>query len=589
MAKYTDDSIARVKEAVDMVALVGQRTDLRRVGSRWTGLCPFHDERTPSFSVNADDKLYHCFGCGESGDAIRFVQETEGVDFREALERLAERTNVELKREQEDPEAERRRTEQDRLRALLSRAAQFYESYLWKAAEAAPAREYLAERGLGEAVVREFAVGYAPGAGDKLISQAAKAGNRPEDLVGAGLARRRNGQVEDAFRGRLIFPLADQRGRVLGFAGRALRDGQQPKYLNTSENRAVGFHKGQMLYGMHNARAAAMKAGRFVVVEGYTDVLALHQAGIPEVVAIMGTALTDDQLKELTRGEGMVYLALDADNAGKQATFRASGMAEERNAELRVVAMPGGRDPAEIIAEDGPEAFRALLEAALTVPEFQVRRVLEQSDLSNASGRERALERVLPVLQSAPPITRNALIPIAADKVGLDPRDIEAQLPAGGRIARRPSGGDAAAPRSLPPVRPVAAVERAERVFLALCLQLGDFGREYLQRSSPEHFATDLMREARRHLLTHPGDPLSGLTPAEQSLATAVMEIVQMADEGPVVEQALRLSYLQLELRRVERDLRNAEQRSDFERQRSLWGERELVRGEISDLMGQTA
>lgn len=580
MALYTKDSIDRVKEAVDMVALVGQRTDLRRVGTRYTGLCPFHDERTPSFSVNAEDKLYYCFGCGEKGDAVRFVQETEGVDFREAVERLAERTNVELKLEKEDPEAERRRSEQDRLRALLSRAQQFYESYLWKAGEASGVREYLASRGLEEPVLREFGVGYAPAAGDKLISQAGKSGSGVDDLVRAGLARRRNGRVEDAFRGRLIFPLADQRGRVLGFAGRALREGQQPKYLNTSENAAVGFHKGQMLYGMHKARAAAMKAGRFIVVEGYTDVLALHQAGIPECVAIMGTALTDDQLKELTRGEGMVYLALDADNAGKQATFRASGMAKERGAELKVIAMPGGRDPAEIITEDGADAFAALLEGALSVADFQVRRIVEQADLSSAAGRERALETAAPVLQSAPQIEREELVPAVASRLGIDPSIVWARLSAPARTEGE---------RRVPPTRPISAMERAERVFLALCLQLGETGRGYLERSTPEHFATDVMRQARDHLVTHSGDPLAGLDPDEQSFASAVMKIVQMADEAPVAPSALELSFLQLDLRRVERDLRSAEQLSDFERQRGLWAERETIRADISRLMGEAA
>jgi DNA primase len=592
MALYTKDSIDRVKEAVDMHGLVSERTDLKRVGSRWTGLCPFHDERTPSFSVDVEQKLYHCFGCGQSGDAIRFVQETEGVDFREAIERLSERTRVELVREASDPEEEKRRAQTDRLRALLTRAGQFYAAYLWKAAEAEPARKYLAERGLDQAVLEEFQVGYAPSAGDKLIQQAAKSGFSAQDLVTAGLARRREGRVEDAFRGRIIFPLADHRGRILGFAGRALREGQQPKYLNTSENKAVGFHKGQLLYGMHKARTPAMKTGRFVVVEGYTDVLALHQAGVPECVAIMGTSLTDPQLEELTRVQGTVYLALDADNAGKQATFRAAGMAADRNTELRVIAMPGGRDPAEIVTQDGAGAFRSLIDSALSVPEFQVRRVLEQSDLSSAPGRDRAMNEVLPVIQSAPPIMSNELVRIASDQLGIDPQTLKAEL---GAPRRRPAASGtlgttgAAVSRPARPMSPVSQVERSERVFLSLCLGLGERGSAYLERSRPEHFATEIMRRARQHLLTHTGDPLADLTPAEQDLASAVMEIVKLADEGPVAEQALQLSYLQLELRRVERDLRTAEQRSDFERQRHLWGERESVRGEISDLMGQTA
>jgi DNA primase len=582
MALYTKDSIDRVKEAVDMHALISERTDLRRVGSRWTGLCPFHDERTPSFSVDVEQKLYHCFGCGESGDAIRFVQETEGVDFREAVERLSERTRVELVREASDPEEEKRRAAQDRLRALLGRAAQFYSAYLWKADEAEAARTYLSERGLDQSVLEEFQVGYAPSAGDKLIQQAAKSGFSAQDLVTAGLARRREGRVEDAFRGRIIFPLADQRGRILGFAGRALREGQQPKYLNTSENKAVGFYKGQMLYGMHKARTAAMKTGRFVVVEGYTDVLALHQAGVPECVAIMGTSLTDQQLEELTRVQGTVYLALDADNAGKQATFRAAGMAADRNTELRVIAMPGGRDPAEIITQDGADAFRGLIESALSVPEFQVQRELDQSDRSE-SGRQRALDACVALIESAPIAMREGLRKRVADRLGIDLNVLKTMTSA------PPRSAPASEQRAAPPVRPIAQVERTERVFLSLCLGLGETGRDYLERSLPEHFATDLMREARLHLLTHTGDPLADLNPAEQSHASAVMEIVQLADEGAVAEQALRLSYLQLDLRRVERDLRTAEQRSDHERQRQLWSERESVRGEIQELMGQTA
>lgn len=582
MPRYTPESKDRVREAVDFVGLVSERSDLRRAGSQWMGLCPFHEERSPSFSVDPSDKVYNCFGCGERGDVFTFVQKTQGLDFVQALEYLADRTNVELERVQEDPAAERRRAQQDRLRALLTRAGQFYSAYLWKAAESEPARRYLAERGLEQAVLEKFQVGYAPAAGDKLIQQAAKAGFSAQDLVTAGLARRRGGRVEDAFRGRIIFPLADRRGRVLGFAGRALREGDRPKYLNTSENKAVGFFKGQMLYGMHEARAAAMKAARFVVVEGYTDVLALHQAGVPESVAIMGTSLTDQQLEELAHVQGTVFLALDADNAGKNATTRASRMASERQTDLRVVAMPAGRDPAEIVTEDGPDAFRALLDSALNVWTFQLRRLFEQADLSNAEGRQRAFEPALAVIRDAPLLVREELIRDAANGLSIDPAVIQNAL----GTVRNTSDSIVRTPA---PVRPFSQVERAELVFLSLCLGLGERGMDYLRRSVPEHFSSDLMRKARQHLLTHTGDPLAGLGADDNSLAAAVMEIVQMADEEQVADQALRLSYLQLELRRVERDLRSAEQRSDFERQRNLWGERESVRGEISELMGKTA
>ena len=222
----------------------------------------------------------------------------------------------------------------------------------------------------------------------------------------------------------------------------------------------------------------------------------------------------------------------------------------------------------------------------VTVPEFQVTRVLEQADLTSVSGRERALADALPLIQEAGgPVIRERMVQIAADRLGLDANDVQAELAARGGRAR--PGGEGRAPA--PPVRPIAAVARAEQVFLSLCLGLGDRGREHLERSRPELFATDVMRRARDHLLTHSGDPLGGLTPDDQELASAVMEIVQMADEGPVAEQELQLSYFQLELRRVDRDLRSAEQKSDFERQRALWGERETLRGRIGELMGQTA
>jgi DNA primase len=297
----------------------------------------------------------------------------------------------------------------------------------------------------------------------------------------------------------------------------------------------------------------------------------------------MGTSLTDQQLEELTRVQGTVYLALDADNAGKNATSRASRMAAERQTDLRVIAMPSGRDPAEIVTEDGADAFRALLDSALNVWAFQLGRLLEQADLSSGEGRQRALDPTLAVIRDAPLLVREELIRDAANGLSVEPSVIATAL-----SGQAPSVREGAQ-RPAPPLRPISHVERAELVFLSLCLGLGERGREYLERSTPEHFATDLMRSARLHLLTHTGDPLAGLSSDDKSLASAVMEIVQMADEGGVQEQALRLSYLQLELRRVERDLRTAEQRSDFERQRHLWGERESVRGEISDLMGQTA
>ncbi len=423
MALYTRDSIERLREAVDMVELVSSKTDLRRVGTRWQGLCPFHDERSPSFNVNAEEKLYICFGCEAKGDSIRFVEETEGLDFREAVDVLAERFNVELQLEDEDPRAEERRRRRERLLKLLDRTARFYAAYLWEAQEAGKAREYLAGRGLSEQTLRDFRVGYAPSAWDKVTVKARELGFKPEELTAAGVAmtsRKDRDGLYDRFRGRIMFPLADARGRVLGFGARAMGEGRGPKYLNTSENEL--YHKGRQLFGIDLARGPAAKSGRIVVVEGYTDVLALHQAGIPEAVAIMGTALTQEQLAELGRAASLVVLALDADRSGQEAMLRAVRAAREKQLELQVVELPEeGGDPADLIASEGAEAFEQRLGDAIEVERFQLRRVVADADLDSPTGTDRAIEEARALIATTPDrsVLRDSLIREGADRFGV--------------------------------------------------------------------------------------------------------------------------------------------------------------------------
>ena len=581
MGLYTKDSIDRVKDAVDMVALVGARSDLRRVGSRWQGLCPFHDERTPSFSVNAEHKLYHCFGCGESGDAIGFVQATEGLDFKEALEYLADRYGVELKREQEDPLAEERRRRRERLLRLVDRAATYYARVLWESAEAGRARQYLSARGLGEVVLKSFRVGYSPSGWENIVGAARREGFSLEELAAAGLAQRgRQGEFYDRFRARIMFPLVDARGRALGFGARAVRDEQRPKYVNTSENEL--YHKGRQLFGIDQARAAAAKAGRVIAVEGYTDVLALHQAGVEESVAIMGTALTQEQLAELGRAAPTVYLALDADRSGQEAMLRAARSASERELELLVVDMPEGRDPAELVGEEGPDAFRKLLDGAVSVPEFQARRILANSDLGTSRGRDRALEEIRPVIAGLAdrPATRDELVRYVADKLDVDRDYLMIQLSAPPARERPPS--------TPAPQRPqLDALARAERAFLAMCVG-SDGGRELFDGLRPDHFTSDPLRRVRDHLASHWEDPLAGLPDDDPTLAALIKDVAMRADEEAVSAEVLRLTFLQLELRRVERALRHAEREGDFQAQRTLASDRQGLRDQIDDLMGLT-
>ena len=360
MSRYTADSRDRVRDAVDMLALVSSKVELTRRGhDSYFGCCPFHDERTASFHVRPDEKHYHCFGCSESGDPFTFVMLTEGLDFKGALESLADRFGVKLETEDESPEAASRRQRRERLYSLLDRAATFYERYLWEAQEAEPAREYLRERGFNEEIVREFRVGYAPQSWDRLVGASAKAGYSAEELLAADLGRRKKArpdQLIDRFRGRLMFPTADARGRVRGFGARTMGNDDGPKYLNTAEGEV--YRKREVLYGIAEARPEAAKEGRMILCEGYTDVLALHQAGVTNAVGIMGTSLTDEQVAELVRVVKVLDLCLDADNAGQRAMERAAKVCADSGLQLRVVPLPIGADPGELIAREGAGSAR---------------------------------------------------------------------------------------------------------------------------------------------------------------------------------------------------------------------------------------
>jgi DNA primase len=580
MARYTNDSIERVREAVDMVALVGAKTDLRRVGSQWMGLCPFHDERTPSFKVNSEQKLYICFGCEAKGDAITFVRDTEALDFPEAVEFLAERHGVELKREREDPRAEERRRRRERLISLLERTTRFYVSYLWESEEAKRARAYLEGRGLGEEVLREFRVGYAPSAWDRVILGAQRDGFGPEELVAAGLAQRgKSGGLHDRFRGRIMFPLADWRGKVLGFGARASRDGQQPKYLNTSENEI--YKKGQQLFGIDRARPQAGRLQRVVVVEGYTDVLALHQAGVRESVAIMGTALTQPQITALgqTVGrDGTAYLALDADRSGQEAMLRAARGARDQEMELRAVEMPEGTDPAELVAEAGVDEFSARLDSALSVLEFQVRRVLADGNLETPGGRDRALEEARPLIAATPErsATRDELVRLVSDRL-----DVPAAY-----VTDRPATPRAqAAPRSRPRL---GGRDAAEREFLAMCARSGELGRQYLERVEERHLSSEPMRWVRRHLLEHFDDPLADLPEDDPGRAEFLTQIaMDAAEEGPSPEPMLRMNLLQIEQHWIDREMRRADDGGQLARRAELAEAWQETRRELDTLMGQ--
>ena len=579
MALYTRESRERVRDAVDFVDLVSARTDLRRSGpNRYEGLCPFHDERTPSFGINPTEKLYHCFGCQASGDLFTFVQETEGVDFKGALELLADRYGIQLEREAEDPrEAERRRA-RERLLELLGRTCEYYQRVLWDSPEAARAREYLAGRGLEEATLRAFRVGYAPSAWDRVLLASRRAGFSEAELLATGLAQRsqQNRQLYDRFRERLMFPLADVRGRVLGFGARAMRDNQQPKYLNTSDNDI--YHKGQHLYGADVARVHATRAGRVILCEGYTDVIALHQAGLQETVGLMGTALTAEQVSELARLASTVLLALDADSAGQEAMLRAATLAAKQRLELRVVPLPAGADPAELVQREGAEALSAAVEASVPFVRFRVERVLAAGDDSSPEGRDVMLAELRPVFATiAPGAMREELLRIVSGRMGLREGVTETLLAGGGggRSAAASAGGDSPGGRGRAGEEPRPAAggpggggrrvvvldrhEDTERTFLALCIAMPEEGAAALARVDPdEYFTSELVRRAARHLREHLASPGTDLPEDDPAFAALIADLAVRAGREKVEPATLEVEELQLELSRVDRLIQRA-------------------------------
>jgi DNA primase len=480
MARIKDSSVEAVKAAADFVAVVEERTQLRKSGARLVGRCPFHEERTPSFSVNPAEGLYYCFGCHKGGDMIGFVREIQGVDFVGAIEWLADRFRVELEYEESSPEQEERRSRTQRLYALLDAAAAYYERTLWDTEVGSLARDYLKGRGLNEEICREFRLGLALG-GDSLSRKARAKGFTAEELRAAGLTRQRGG---DYFQRRLLFPLADARGRVVGFQARKLYDDDPlaGKYVNTQESEL--FHKGWILYGLDKARAAITREERACVVEGNTDVIALRQAGFEPVVASMGTALTEQQLRELGKLTKRLWLAFDGDAAGTAATLRGMQLAADQGFDVKVVALTDGRDPA-----DDPAAFRQKLAGAEPYLVYRTRIEIEHAD-----DRESAFRVVKALLDAAPDSPeRQDAWRYANDKLGMTVQ-----------LAR---GATTAHTGTAPTQRVLDASAKLERNALAGALRHESL-RPLLAQLTPEHFYDPLHRDVRVHIVD--GTPLEG-------------------------------------------------------------------------------
>jgi DNA primase len=582
MAKFTEESKDRVKEAADIVEIVSAYTDLQQRGQDYWGNCPFHDERTPSFKVNPRDKLYYCFGCEASGDVFRFVEEKEGLTFPETVESLGERYGVEIQRENEDPQAEAKRRRKARLWELLERTAKYYERYLWEAPKAEKARAYLAERGLSEDVLRRFGVGMAPSPWDQVLTGSQRAGYKVDELLAAGLILKgRQGGHYDRFRNRITFPIRDPRGRVLGFGARALSPDSQPKYMNSPEGEL--YRKSHTLYGIDRARGPIAKARRAIVVEGYTDVLALQQVGVEETVAIMGTAITPEQITMLAGLTESVVLALDADRAGADAMIRAQKVAGGKSLDLRVAAMPEGEDPADMLKGESEDRFMKLVEEAVDLPSFRVDVALGRGELGSVTGRERVLEEVGPVLKAMgeTALGFDELVRKVADRLDTDASLVLARV----RSAPEASSAASGDGNGAKPPRPVAVSltprETRERALLAMCIVQPEIGQGFIDRLTDEHLSPS-GRPALGWLRTHLADPMAGLPREDAGLTSLITELVMRAENEPASEGAMQLNFDLLEQQRLEDGIAAAQKAGDYEVSTRLSGERASLTDRIA-------
>jgi DNA primase len=448
--------IDEIKARIDIVDLVGETVKLRRTGKNYSGLCPFHNEKTPSFIVSPDRQTWHCFGqCGEGGDIFKFVMKKEGWDFKEALQHLAERAGVKLEpfRSQRPEEKE----DQERLRTLLEEAVTFYRHQLSTPAGKF-ALDYIHEqRHLGDATIETFDLGYAPAGWDILLQYFSEKGYTEQDLLDVGLvSSRESGGVVDRFRNRLMIPIRNENGKMAGFGARILDPNDVPKFMNSPDTPL--FNKSRLLYGLDRARKPIRAADQAVIVEGYLDVIALHQAGFENVISPMGTALTEDQLRLLKRFSRRIVLALDPDAAGQKAVLRGLEAARQSldrqneiafdargllhhearlQADLRVAAMPDGLDPDEVVLRD-PQQWKGLIESAQPIVVHVMEALAAGRDLEDAKVKAEITAQVLPIIEDLPnPVERDTYRQKLARFLKVDERSIR-NLQAAAPRKRRP-------------------------------------------------------------------------------------------------------------------------------------------------------
>ncbi len=588
------DNIDRIKERVDIVDLIGGRVQLRRAGRNMKGLCPFHQEKTPSFVVFPDSQHYHCFGCGKSGDIFTFVMETENLDFRDAMERLAQRAGVELARTGAPKKDERR----EFLIELNEMAASFFARSLWSGDRGAEARAVLERRGVDRETADTFTLGYAPDSWDALKKHLQQQANASEDqLIEAGLlSKNDSGRTYDRFRNRLMFPIRRRDGKAIGFGARALGD-DMPKYLNSPQTPI--FNKSAVLYGLNDAYAEVRATRSLIVVEGYMDAITAHQFGYANTVASMGTALTQDQVHSIRRYVDRVFIALDADAAGNLATLRAvdtvrdafgedssapvvdsrSVIRFERalSAEIRIVLMEAGTDPDELIRTNRP-AWDEALENAMPLVEYVIRQRLAGVEDSPTARAAALHEFIVPVLREIPDHAVQAeYVDLAARLLGYPEREVLSAVRAVGSAQRRRSHMQALE-------RPSAADPEETLTRLLLTLPIGFAARQgTLYQIRPEMIRNSRNRQIIDAILLHEGDRDAALEELDEDLQAFAERVIEgTIHRGDISPGMANIEISQaieaLERTRYAQDV--AQVRADIDEAKSS-GDTELLRASM--------
>ena len=544
--------VQQVRAQTDILAVVQGYVPLKRKGGRYWGCCPFHQEKTPSFSVVPAEGFFYCFGCHAGGDAFKFISLMEHITPFEAIKRQAEQLGIPMPERKRDARAEARLRALDDLRRVNALARDFFHNCLTRTRYGAAGKEYLAGRGVGEETIERWALGFAPDAWSKLSDAFQKRGISEKLLVEAGLcsARERSGGVYDRFRNRVIIPIADERGRIVGFGGRALGDAM-PKYLNTAETPV--FNKRKLLFGLDRAHRAIVQEGVAIVVEGYMDAIAVAEAGVANAVATLGTAFTEDHAALLLRRAPRIVFCYDSDAAGQEATLRALAAVRGHAAEVRVLLLPDGKDPDEYIRTHGAEAFRSVVDTAVPAPEYRLRHIVGGM-ARGVDGQRAALRAMLPVLAELDGVTRAAYVRKAAATFFLDEGVVadalQQFLRRGGAAAAAPAARAGAAPPAAR--RRNEAAARAGRELVAAVWHdaalLAEIADAVPLSEFPDDLFGDILRRAAAH--TEAGGTLDAAFTAGLDPAAAAEISRALVEEGHTEEayrdalQTFRRMYL---------------------------------------------